>query len=68
MNCVYDPMVVFAATPCEATNNLNNSYDNLDYTESDRKGRAVCQIWLQGGIHNETPTDKNLSGQESHDR
>ena len=26
--------------------------------ESDREGRAVCQIWLQGGIHNETPTDK----------
>ena len=26
--------------------------------ESDRKGRAVCQIWLQGGIYNETPTDK----------
>ena len=33
--------------------------------ESDRKGRAVCQIWLQGGIHNETPTDKkNSSGRE----
>ena len=31
--------------------------------ESDREGRAFCQIWLQGGIHNETPTDKkNLSG------
>ena len=26
--------------------------------ESDREARAVCQIWLQGGIHNETPTDK----------
>ena len=20
--------------------------------ESDREGRALCQIWLQGGIHN----------------
>ena len=47
------------------TNNSNNSYDNLNYTESDRKGRVFCQIWLQGGIHNETPTDKNLSGHES---
>ena len=27
--------------------------------ESDRKGRAVCQSWLQGGKHNVTPTDKN---------
>ena len=26
--------------------------------ESDRKGRAVCQSWLQGGKHNVTPTDK----------
>ena len=26
--------------------------------ESDREGRAVCQIWLQGGINNETPTEK----------
>ena len=26
--------------------------------ESDREGRAVCQFWLQGGIHKETPTDK----------
>ena len=33
--------------------------------ESDRKGRAVCQLWLQGGKHNVTPTDKNLSD-ESH--
>ena len=33
--------------------------------ESDRKGRAVCQFWLQGGKHNVTPTDKNLSD-ESH--
>ena len=29
--------------------------------ESDREGRAVCQFWLQGGKHNETPTDKNES-------
>ena len=29
------------------------------------KGRAVCQSWLQGGKHNVTPTDKNLSD-ESH--
>ena len=28
--------------------------------ESDREGGAVCQFWLQGGKHNETPTDKNL--------
>ena len=33
--------------------------------ESDRKGRAVCQSWLQGGKYNVTPTDKNPSG-ESH--
>ena len=33
--------------------------------ESDREGRTVCQIWLQGGIHNETPTDKNSFGRES---
>ena len=33
--------------------------------ESDRKGRAVCQFWLQGGKHNVTPTDKNPSD-ESH--
>ena len=33
--------------------------------ESDRKGRAVCQSWLQGGKHNVTLTDKNPSG-ESH--
>ena len=26
--------------------------------EFDREGRAVCQFWLQGGKHNETPTDK----------
>ena len=26
--------------------------------ESDSKGRAVCQFWLQGGKHNVTPTDK----------
>ena len=33
--------------------------------ESDRKGRAVCQSWLPGGIHNATPTDKYPSD-ESH--
>ena len=33
--------------------------------ESDIKGRAVCQFWLQGGKHNVTPTDKNPSD-ESH--
>ena len=33
--------------------------------ESNREGRAVCQIWLQGGKHNVTPTDKNRSD-ESH--
>ena len=33
--------------------------------ESDRKRRAVCQFWLQGGRHNVTPTDKNPSD-ESH--
>ena len=33
--------------------------------ESNRKGRAVCQFWLQGGKHNVTPTDKNPSD-ESH--
>ena len=33
--------------------------------KSDRKGRAVCQSWLQSGKHNVTPTDKNLSD-ESH--
>ena len=33
--------------------------------ESDRKGRAVCQSWLQDDKHNVTPTDKNSSG-ESH--
>ena len=33
--------------------------------ESDSKGRAVCQFWLQGGKHNATPTDKLPSG-ESH--
>ena len=29
--------------------------------ETDRKGRAVCQSWLQGDKHNVTPTDKNPS-------
>ena len=33
--------------------------------ESDREGRAVCQIWLQGGIHNETNTDKRIRQAES---
>ena len=33
--------------------------------ESDRKGRAVCQFWLQRGKHNVTPIDKNPSD-ESH--
>ena len=28
--------------------------------ESDREGRAVCQFWLQGGKHNDTPTDKRI--------
>ena len=28
--------------------------------ESDRKGRAVCQFWLQGDKHNVTPTDKKF--------
>ena len=28
--------------------------------ESDSKGRAVCQFWLQGGKHNVTPTDKTF--------
>ena len=26
--------------------------------EFDREGWAVCLFWLQGGKHNETPTDK----------
>ena len=29
--------------------------------EFDRIGRAVCQFWLQGGKHNEIPTDKHES-------
>ena len=33
--------------------------------ESDREGKAVSQIWLKGGIHNETPTDKNTCPDES---
>ena len=33
--------------------------------EFDREGRALCQFWVQGGKHNVTPTDKNLSD-ESH--
>ena len=33
--------------------------------ESDSKGRAVCQFWLQGGKHNVTPTDKITYRRES---
>ena len=33
--------------------------------ESDSKGGAVCQFWLQGGKHNVTPTDKITYGRES---
>ena len=33
--------------------------------ESDRKGRAVCQFWLQGDKHNVTPTDKITYRRES---
>ena len=33
--------------------------------ESDSKGRAVCQFWLQGGKHNVTPTDKITFRRES---
>ena len=33
--------------------------------ESESGGRAVCQFWLQGGIHNETPTDKRTGLDES---
>ena len=33
--------------------------------EFDREGRAVRQFWLQGGKHNVTLTDKNLSERES---
>ena len=29
--------------------------------EFDREGWAVCLFWLQGGKHNETPTEKNLA-------
>ena len=34
-------------------------------SESDSKGRAVCQFWLQGGKHNVTPTDKITYRRES---
>ena len=34
-------------------------------SESDRKGRAVCQSWLPGGKHNVTPTDRNSVRRES---
>ena len=33
--------------------------------ESESKGRAVCQFWLQGGKHNVTPTDKITLRRES---
>ena len=33
--------------------------------ESDSKGRAVCQFWLQGSKHNVTPTDKITCRRES---
>ena len=33
--------------------------------ESDSKGRAVCQFWLQGGKHNKKKKKKLPSG-ESH--
>ena len=33
--------------------------------ESDSKGRAVCQFWLQGGKHNVTSTDKITYRRES---
>ena len=33
--------------------------------ESDSKGRAVSQFWLQGGKHNVTPTDKITFRRES---
>ena len=33
--------------------------------ESDSKGNAVCQFWLQGGKHNVTPTDKITFRRES---
>ena len=33
--------------------------------EPDSKGRAVCQLWLQGGKHNVTPTDKITYRRES---
>ena len=34
-------------------------------SESDSKGRAVCQFWLQGGKHNVTPTNKITYRRES---
>ena len=33
--------------------------------ESNSKGRAVYQFWLQGGKHNVTPTDKITFRRES---
>ena len=32
--------------------------------ELDREGRAVCHFWLQGGLRNETPTDKKKNSSE----
>ena len=29
--------------------------------EFDREGCSVCLFWLQGGKHDEAPTDKNLT-------
>ena len=35
-------------------------------SESDRKGRAVCQSWLPGGKHNVIPTDKKIPSDENY--
>ena len=38
----------------------NNSYDNWDYTRIRQNKRwAVCLFWLQGGKHDDAPTDRN---------
>ena len=34
--------------------------------EFDREGWAVCLFWLQGGKHNETPTDEKNSSIQEH--
>ena len=34
-------------------------------SESDKKGKAVCQSWFPGGKHNVTPTDRNSVRRES---